>query len=93
MIEIRRIGAQNRQDINIPNEPFPVFGRLEPRYADGRWTYSEKLFGDVTETCFPDENYSFADMSENSVFLGAYDGETCIGLAILQKGFFKYMYL
>ena len=30
---------------------------------------------------------------ENSVFLGAYDGDRCIGLAILQPGFFKYMYL
>ena len=29
----------------------------------------------------------------DSVFLGAYDGERCIGLAILQPGFFKYMYL
>ena len=32
-------------------------------------------------------------MKENSVFLGAYDGEKCVGLAILQEAFFKYMYL
>lgn len=30
---------------------------------------------------------------KDSVFLGAYDGEKCVGLAILQPGFFKYMYL
>ena len=27
------------------------------------------------------------------MFLGAYDGEKCVGLAILQEAFFKYMYL
>ena len=42
--------------------------------------------------CFPDENYCFDDMTD-SVFLGAYDGERCVGLAVLQPGFFKYMYL
>lgn len=29
----------------------------------------------------------------DSIFLGAYDDDTCVGLAILQPGFFKYMYL
>lgn len=43
--------------------------------------------------CFPDENYSYDDMVENSTFIGAYDNEKCIGLAIMQEGFFKYMYL
>ena len=30
---------------------------------------------------------------KESTFIGAYDGKNCIGLAILQPGFFKYMYL
>ena len=47
----------------------------------------------ITEMCFPDENYDFDAMAENSTFIGAYDGEKCIGLAIMQEGFFKYMYL
>ena len=46
----------------------------------------------VTEMCFPDENYDYDAMKE-STFIGAYDGKNCIGLAILQPGFFKYMYL
>ena len=69
MIEIRRIDAQHKSDINIPNEPFYL-----------------------TEMTFPDENYDYENMRD-SVFLGAYDGEKCVGLAILQPGFFKYMYL
>lgn len=43
--------------------------------------------------CFPDENYCYEDMAENTTFIGAYDGEKCIGLAVMQEGFFKYMYL
>lgn len=43
--------------------------------------------------CFPDENYDYDKLSTNSVFVGAYDGDECIGLAILQQAMLKYMYL
>ncbi|WP_334117563.1 GNAT family N-acetyltransferase [Ligilactobacillus sp.] len=91
MIEIRLIGPENREDINIPNEPFSMFGKIIPRYEDGKWTW-ELRRGEVEEMCFPDENYDYDDMKD-SIFLGAYDGQDCVGLAILQPGFFKYMYL
>ena len=32
MIEIRKIDAAHKQDIRIPNQPFPLFGRLLPAY-------------------------------------------------------------
>ena len=96
MIEIRKIDEAHQQDIQLPNEPFPLFGRVLPAYQDGQWSYTVERWdaSTVKEMCFPDEDYDFAAMSEEgSVFLGAYDGETCVGLAILQPGFFKYMYL
>lgn len=66
-----------------------------PSYNNGKWNYTELLFPaeNVTEMCFPDEDYDFEEMSQNSIFLGAYDGDACVGLAILQQDFFKYMYL
>lgn len=96
MIEIKIIDAPNKADVNIPNEKFQEFGRIIPSY-DGKkrtWTYELLRFApeNVTETCFPEENYDF-DSMQDSVFLGAYDGDKCVGLAILQPGFFKYMYL
>lgn len=96
MIEIKIIDAPNKADVNIPNEKFQEFGRIIPSY-DGKkrtWTYELLRFApeNVTETCFPEENYDFNSM-QDSVFLGAYDGDKCVGLAILQPGFFKYMYL
>lgn len=93
-VEVRRIDKQHEADIRLPNEPFRLFGRVVPTYADGRFACEVVRFapGDVTQMTFPEENYVFDDMKD-SVFLGAYDGGRCVGLAILQPGFFRYMYL
>ena len=93
MIEIRLIDRLHRADINIPNEPFPLFRKMLPRYADGIWSYEVSRSERIGEMCFPDEGYDYDAMAENSVFIGAYDGEKCVGLAIMQEGFFRYMYL
>jgi len=94
MIEIKIIDAQSNADINISNEPFQIFGRIVLSYDGDKWMHTLFRFApeDVTEMCFPDENYDYEAMSD-STFLGAYDGDKCIGLAILQPGFFRYMYL
>ena len=94
MIEIKIITAEQKSDINIPNEPFQLFGKIIPSYCGGNWAYKILRFPpeNVTEMCFPDEKYDYDTMND-SVFLGAYDGGLCVGLAILQPGFFKYMYL
>lgn len=94
MFEIKEIDKRSKEDINIRNEPFRMFGKIILSYNDGKWTYEllQYALEDVTEMCFPDENYDYDAMTD-SVFLGAYDGEKCVGLAILQPGFFKYMYL
>lgn len=94
MIQIKIIDAQHKADINIPNESFQMFGRIITSYNNDQWSYQLVRYEpeSVSEMCFPDENYNYDDM-QDSVFIGAYDGETCVGLAILQPGFFKYMYL
>ena len=95
MADIRVIDAARRQDINIPNEPFPLIGRMIPSLTGGRWGYSIGCFPEdsVREMCFPDEHYDYDAMQGSSVFLGAYKGERCVGLAILQDAMLKYMYL
>lgn len=95
MIEVRIIDEARKADINIPNEPFGLFGRMEPSYMDGKWGYKEVLFdpADRSEMRFPDENYDYEAMKKDHVFLGAYDGEACVGLAILRDAIFYYMYL
>lgn len=93
MIEIKIIDAGHKQDIRLPNEPFPLFGRMIPSYDGKNWDYSVEKWAQTTEMRFPDEEYDYDAMVKHSVFLGAYDGGVCVGLAILQQAFFKYMYL
>ena len=93
MIEIKIIDADHKADINIPNQPFRLVGRMLPSYINGKWSYTVEKFSEETEMCFPDENYDYDELITNSTFIGAYDDDTCIGLAIIQDAFFKYMYL
>ena len=95
MIEIRIIDADRKTDINIPNESFPLYGKMIPSLRDGIWSYGIELFSseNISEMTFPDENYDFDEMSNNCVFVGAYEGDKCIGLAIWQKEWHKYLYL
>ena len=95
MIKIRIIDAEHKQDINIPNEPFSLFGRMIPSYINEQWKYDIVRFKEeeICEMCFPDENYDYDKLSKNSIFVGAYEGGKCVGLAILQHAMMKYMYL
>lgn len=95
MIQIRVIDETRKQDINLPNEPFRLFGRMIPSYTNERWSYTVQRFPPekVTEMCFPDCPCDFDAEREHAVFLGAYDGERCIGLAVLRDDMFKYLYL
>jgi ribosomal protein S18 acetylase RimI-like enzyme len=94
MIRIKQIDILHQADINIPNEPFEMFGKIEVAYVDGQWSHRLVRFAPehISHMCFPDEIYQY-DEVPGRVFLGAYDGDTCVGLAVLQPSMFKYMYL
>lgn len=94
MITIKRINEANKADINIKNEPFALFGKMIPLYDGREWSFRTEEFPEAerTEMIFPDENYDFAAMKDY-FFIGAYDGDECIGLGIYKKEWFKYLYL
>ena len=95
-ITVRKIDREHCGDINLPNEPFEMYGRIVPSYMSGEWRWELTRFPEsgVCVMAFPDENYDYDSLTESGdIFLGAYDGEKCVGLAILEPGFFKYMYL
>lgn len=91
-IEIKIIDREHQADINIPNEAFTLYGRMIPAYDGKQWSYTTELFGETEEMCFPDENYNYDAMSD-CVFIGAYAEGKCVGLAIMQHYWAKYMYL
>ena len=90
-IEIRRIGENNAADARLKNEPFTLWGRLIPSLNNGEWDYTTARFPVPETDCFPDEPYDPA--TDDAIFLGAYEGETCVGLAVLRQEMFSYLYL
>lgn len=75
------------------NEPFPLFGRMIPRYDGTTWTYTTEEFPPSAraEMVFPEEEYDLA--AEDFFYTGAFDGDTCVGLAVWQRDMFRYLYL
>ncbi len=95
MIEIKLIDSSRKKDIRIKNDPFLLWGRLIPTYQNGIWGYDIEEYGPGKrgEMCFPDEAYDYDKMVPATFFVGAYENEKCIGLAVLERSFFKYLYL
>ena len=91
MIRIRQIGTDRKGDANIPNQPFEIVGKMVPSLNAGKWEYRTELFPAPAEICFPDCPYDPGE--DDALFLGAYDGEECVGVAVLRKGMFRYLYL
>ena len=69
MIEIRQITAQNKQDLNIPNEPFEMPGQFIPELKDGVWSYRTEMYAKPQSMVFPDENYDFGESPPGASFL------------------------
>ena len=91
LVEICRIDLAHGQDSRLKNEPFILWGRMIPELHDGVWSYRTERFSEEREMCFPDEPYDLE--KETGIFLGAYEDGTCIGLAVLRRHMFRYLYL
>lgn len=90
-ISVRRIDETHAEDARLPNEPFQIWGRMIPCLEHGKWSYEVEEYEQREEDCFPDEPYDV--VKDNAIFLGAYDEDICIGVAVLRKHMFKYLYL
>lgn len=93
MIKIRQITAENAADLNLKNQPFVMPGRFIPALQNGIWSYRTEPFTEPQTDVFPDENYDFAECDKLGIVFGAYEDDTCIGVAIYRDHWLKYMYL
>ena len=91
MVEICRIDPAHGQDARLKNEPFLLWGRMIPELREGIWSFRTEQLPKTEEMCFPDEPYDVE--KEEGIFLGAYENAACIGLAVLRKQMFRYLYL
>lgn len=94
-ITVKQIDKEHERDINIANQPFSLCGRMKVTYKEDEWSYEPIWFdkNDITEQTFPNENYDYDTLSKEHIFVGAYDGDKCIGLAIYRHSWNKYLYL
>lgn len=92
-MEIRKITAENAADLLLPNEPFSQSGQFVPSLKDGVWDYEVRLYETPKSMVFPPENYDQETIQKEGFALAAYEGSTCVGLAIFKDAFFRYMHL
>lgn len=94
-MEYRKISKENKSDLRLANEPFALFGRMIVERTEGQWQHRIELFHEeeVESMVFPEEDYVFAEIEHNGFAIGAYDQDECIGLAIYQFHWNKYLYL
>lgn len=90
-ISIRKIDETHAEDARLPNQPFKIWGRMIPSLDHGKWDYEIEKYNETSKSCFPNELYDV--VKDDATFLGAYDKDTCIGLAVLRKDMFRYLYL
>lgn len=94
-MEIVKINQKNLKDINKPNQPFEIIGRINPTFADGRWMYTEELYDQPYMKAYPDDTWDYAayiDNPDKTIFL-AYSEEQCIGQIVLRRDWNKYAFI
>ena len=62
-IQIKAI--HNQIDINLPNEPFKIWGQMIPSLENVKWDYTIKRFEQTSTQCFPNENYDYDVLNDN----------------------------
>lgn len=93
MITYRKITKEREQDLHLPNEPFDLFGRLIVSRIGNQWLYDTERFKNTTSMVFPNESYTFEEVDKKGFAVGAYIGEMCVGLAIYEYTWNKFLYL
>ena len=90
-IIIRKLDNAHALDARLPNQPFQLWGQVIPILQDGKWSYRVQKSNQIGEDCFPDEEYDVT--RDDRIFIGAYFEEQCVGLAVLRKEWYRYLYL
>lgn len=93
--KLKKIDYQNLSDVNKPNEPFEIIGRIKPIFSDGIWTYTEELYEQTYTKVYPCDTFDYAayvDNSDKTVFL-AYSDTECIEQIVLKRDWTKYAFI
>ena len=58
-MEYKKITAENKEDLLLPNEPFDLWGQLIVNRENNVWSYEIERFKEIETMVFPNENYEF----------------------------------
>ena len=96
MIKIVEMTISNKNDLNKANQPFDIIGRLDIRFENGKWEYSEVLSDTVSRKQYPNYDGAKAEdyiSSTDRVVYFAYDGENCVGQILIAKTWNNYAHI
>lgn len=94
-MEITKINRQNFTDINKANQPFDIIGKINPKFADGKWTYAEELYEKPYIKKYPNDFFDcneYIDDPDKAVFF-AYSDTECAGQIVLKSDWNKYAFI
>jgi streptothricin acetyltransferase len=82
-------------DVNKPNQPFLVLGRLIPAFSNPKWTWTEELFETPYEKRYPDDELDYSEYIGNpdKIIFMAYVDNKCVGQIRLRRNWNKYCYI
>lgn len=92
MINVERITNKNQNALELPNEKFELYGKLIVTRENNIWNYHE-VSTETESMIFPDENYQLELINQKGFALGAFENNKCVGLAIFENNWNKYLYL
>jgi len=92
-MDYQKITKETEADLQLPNEPFELFGKMNVNRINNQWSQEIQLFDQIKTMTFPNENYELETIQKNGFAIGAYHKDRCVGLAIYQHNWNKYMFL
>lgn len=93
MITYCKITKERAKDLHLPNEPFALCGELVVSRMENQWVYDTDFYEKKTSMVFPNENYTFEEVDKKGFAVGAYRDKTCVGIAIYEYNWNKFLYL
>lgn len=64
--DTKKIDYYNLSDINKPNQPFEIIGKIKPIFSDGIWTYTEELYEQTYTKACANDTFDYATYIDNN---------------------------
>ena len=92
---IEEINLHNIKNINKPNQPFNIIGKIIPVFNGKEWSFTECLYDNSYEKYYPDDDVNYEDYIDNperTVYF-YYDNGECAGQIRIRKYWNGYAFI